>query len=247
MKRFKTHEEAVLAFQNNQGEAWDPFMSKHSQISSSLNTKMEFSAAYHASLIQWFDAASDLTTPWPKEHIKSILNKKNGPYPEIFGWCKEENLFFLESALGLGLDPLLFVTSAYSTLLGFAAYTGNTDAVVLLLQYCTAPESRLLLTEKHVRKDDPMLHSTLLHRLSMRYSSSSSTEILKIVDAILDHDPDAILAKTHGGQTVHKKARSDIKSGLEQRYNERLSLLQSQRIEQELEGKDFASPNRRKI
>lgn len=247
MKRFKTHEEAVLAFHNNKSGSWDPFMSKHSQIDSSLNTKMECSAAYHASLMQWFDAASDLTTPWPKEHVKSILKKRTGPYPEIFGWCKEENLFFLESVLGLGVDPLMFVSSAYSTLLGFAAYTENTNAVVLLLQYCTPPDSRLLLTEKQVRKDDPMLHSTLLHRLSMRYSYASTSEVLKVVDAILDHDPDAILAKTHGGQTVPEKARLDIKAGLQQRYNERLSLLQSQRIHQELEGKDFVSSNRRKI
>ncbi len=245
MKRFKTYEEAVLSFQDNEGGAWDPFMSKHSQISNSLNAKMECSAAYHARLMKWFDAASDLATPWPDEHLKSVLCKRNGPYPEIFGWCKEENLFFLESLLGMGVNPLMFVSSAYSTLLGFAAYTENTNAVVLLLQYCTPPDSRLLLTEKHVRKDDPMLHSTLLHRLCMRHSYSS--EILKIVDAILDHDPDAILAKTHAGQTVHKKARSDIKSELEQRYNERLSQLQAQRIQQQMEGKDFAYPTRRKI
>lgn len=245
MKRFKTHEEAVLAFQENEGGAWDPFMSKHNQISSSLNAKMECNAAYNARLIQWFDAASDLATPWPEEHLKAILRKRNGPYPEIFGWCKEENLFFLESVLGMGVSPLMFVSSAFSTLLGFAAYTENTNAVVLLLQYCASPESRLLLTEKHVRKDDPMLQSTLLHRLCMRYSHS--TEVLKIVDAILDHDPDAILAKTQGGETVHKKATSGIKSGLEQRYNERLSQLQAQRIQQGLEGKDFVSPARRKI
>lgn len=244
MKRFKNYQEAVQAFLENDGGAWDPFMNKHSQITSSLNAKMEHSSEYHVRLLQWFDAASDLPTPWPEEYAKNLLRKKNGPYPEIFGWCKDENLLFLESILGMGLSPVLFVPSAYSTLLGFAAYTENASATNLLLQYCTTPESRLLLTEKQVQKNDTMLYSTLLHRMCSR---SSTPNMLKVVDVILDHDPDAILAKTKGGATVYKNAQSSLRSALEQRYNERLSQLEAQRIRDEIEEKDFVVSVRRKI
>lgn len=244
MKRFQNYEEAVQAFHENEGGSWDPFMSKYSQITSNLNAKMKHSPAYHARLLQWFDAASDLPTPWPEEYAKKMLRKKNGPYPEIFGWCKEESLLFLESILGMGVSPLLFVSSTYSTLLGFAAYSENAAATSLLLQYCTAPESRLLLTEKHVPKDDAMLYSSLLHRMCSR---SSTQSMLKVVDAILDHDPDAILAKTKKGATVYKNAQSSIKPALKQRYNERLSQLEAQRIFQEIGEKDFVVSAPRKI
>lgn len=244
MKRFKNYEEAVQAFLENEGGSWDPFMSKHSQITSSLNAKMEHSPKYHARLLKWFDAASDLPTPWPEEHAQNLLRKKNGPYPEIFGWCKEENLLFLESILGMGISPVLFVPSAYSTLLGFAAYTENAPATNLLLQYCTIAQSRLLLTEKQLKDNDAMLYSTLLHRMCNR---GFNQNMLKIVDIILEHDPDAILAKTKGGASVYKNASLSIRPALEQRYNERLAQLEAQRIHEHIEEKDFAVPNRRKI
>ena len=144
----------------------------------------------------------------------------------------------------MGISPVLFVPSAYSTLLGFAAYTENATATNLLLQYCTSPQSRLLLTEKQVQDNDAMLHSTLLHRMCNRGFTQS---MLKVVDVILDHDPDAILAKTKGGATVYKNASSSIRPALEQRYNERLAQLEAQRIREQIEEKDFAVSARRKI
>lgn len=245
MKKFENYQQAVTAFEQSPGGSWLDYTNRHSQISPDLNQQMSASREYHNRLMAWFDAASELPTPWPQEYMKAIFKKKNGAYPEVFGWCKEQNLFFLESLLGMGANPLLFVQSVYSTLLGFAAYSENHEAVKVLLQHCSSPQSRLMLTKDHVSAEDPMLHSTLLHRLCGRFSSTPN--LLKIVDHILEHDPDAILAKTKGGKTPLAVCKSYLKKEMQQRYNDRMAQLQALRIAQEVENPTAAASARRKI
>lgn len=244
MKKFKTYAKAVTDFLQNEGGAWQSSTRRQSQLDPSLNHKMSATAKYHSSLSAWFDATSELETPWPQEYMDQILRKKDGAYPEVFGWCKQDNLLFLEKILQMGANPLLFVPSAYATLLGFAAYAENAEAVKLALQYCQAPESRLLLTEKHLSANDNNINSTLLHRICTR---PCSLNMLKVVDYILEHDPDAILAQTQGGLTPHGGCRSKLKSAMEQRYNDRLAQLQAERLFQEIELGDFDTQPRRKI
>ena len=245
MKKFETYAEALTAFFDSEGGAWQPATRRQSQLDYSLNTKMSSSAQYHRRLMGWFDAASNLQTPWPEEYMDQILRKKDGAYPEVFGWCKEENLLFLESLLGMGANPLAFVPSAYATLLGFAAYSENAEAVKLLLQYCQPPESRLLLTQPHLSANDNNLNSTLLHRICAR--SSSSLKMLNVVDYILEHDPDAILAQTQGGDTPHTGSCYMLKTAIEQKYNARQAQLQAERILEQIEPGGLEAHPRRKI
>lgn len=245
MKKYETYAEALRAFLDNEGGSWQPATRRQSHLDFSLNTKMSSNAKYHNRLMGWFDAASNLQTPWPEEVMDQILRKKDGAYPEVFGWCKDENLLFLESLLGMGANPLAFIPSAYATLLGFAAYSENAEAVKLLLQYCQPPESRLLLTQQHLSANDNNLNSTLLHRIGAR--SSSSLRMLHVVDHILEHDPDAILAQTQGGDFPHTASCYMLKPPMEQRYNDRQAQLQAERIWGEIAPGELGAHPRRKI
>lgn len=246
MNPFENHEQAVLYFVSKmRTSTWKSQAQRSSGMNTDIQCKINTSKKADTEIEAWLAASNHLPTPWPSPLLTTLLQfKNNGPYPEIFGWLTPARVGFLQSLLDRGANPLEFVPEAHATLLGFAVYTQSLKALEVLVNYCQAPASRLVLTSEHVPSNSKSLNSTLLHRFCARVKKSP--ESLQIIDCLLEHDPDAVLAKNAAGKYPHNSAlHAPLAQEVKARYVHRVAQVQAQRILSELEVPDTSKPSRK--
>ena len=225
---FKTHKDALAEFSNL---SVPKLRVKGNQSGVIVPQKKEISGAYLDEFRSWIAACQNLSTPWSAADLMALSSAGRARNDDGSMSRRTEVLALmetpfaahqdiLETFLQWGMNPTAFIKRAHVTLLGYAAYAQRLDDVKLLLRYCTPPSSRLLLESKMLPRGtanrDSMVNSTLLHRMASRFSKDCQ-KILPIVDAILEHDPAAIMCKTKNGSLPEHGATGPLRQEMKDR------------------------------
>ena len=115
-------------------------------------------------------------------------------------------LAFWSAMFTRGLSPTTYMPKLQMTPLGYTAFAKNAQALAFMLRHTSPPESRLTLLKEHLsvgQRSKGHEGNTLLHRLLNRAAGSSGNEgraLLKCVQRIIAHDPDAPLCQNSMGR-----------------------------------------------
>ena len=228
---FQTHSEALIAFRQLSPKKTRV---KGNQTGVIVPQKKEISGAYLNEFREWMALCQKLPTPWPHKILMELANTSRSRNDDGSESRRTEVLALmetpfsqhedvLEQLLQWGMDPTMFIKKAHVTMLGYAVYARRLDDVKVLLRHCSPPKSRLLLESSmlpsHTPNRNSMVNSTLLHRVSERFSKAphQPQQVLPIVDALLEHDPSAILCKTKNGRLPEDFATGPLRQEIKDR------------------------------
>lgn len=214
---FKTHKEAIDAFYALI-ENWDD--PPNPQNDNALRRLPGFLAQ----LKTWVDQSDKLGT-WSRKHFETLCNARcDGRIGFLLrASAFSEYDFLVNKLLDRGWDPAMYIQDQGVSSLGYAAYALKPVAVAKFLKHCPPPDCRLALKAEHLTGYDKhrLTGSTLLHRLGERQSGgfalSDSNTLKQVIDLLIDHDPEALLAKTKGGQFPENFAGGALKTYLAER------------------------------
>ena len=257
-KLFKTHKDALTEFEKL---SVPQLRVKGNQSGLIIPQKKEISGAYLSEFHSWISACKNLPLPWSSKDLMTLASAGRARNDDGSISRRTEVLALmetpfaahqdiLETFLQWGMSPTAFIKRAHVTLLGYAAYAQRLDDVKLLLRYCTPPASRLLLESKMLPRGtanrDSMVNSTLLHRLAPRFSKDYQ-KILPIMDAILEHDPAAILCKTKNGLWPEHGATGPLRQEMKDRRLAYQALIAKAELMEHVDGNRAATGMARKM